>query len=29
MNLVFVAMFEERSMPERGADRLGADPAEA
>ena len=29
MNLVFVAMFEESPMPERGADRLGADPAEA
>jgi uncharacterized protein (TIGR03083 family) len=29
MNLVFVAMFEESRMPERGADRLGADPAGA
>ncbi len=29
MNLVFVAMFEEGPMPERGADRLGADPAGA
>ena len=29
MNLVFVAMFEEGPVPERGADRLGADPAEA
>ena len=29
MNLVFVAMFEESPMPERGADRLGADPAGA
>jgi uncharacterized protein (TIGR03086 family) len=29
MNLVFVALFEERPMPERGADRLGADPAAA
>jgi uncharacterized protein (TIGR03086 family) len=29
MNLVFVAMFEESPMPARGADRLGADPAEA
>jgi uncharacterized protein (TIGR03086 family) len=29
MNLVFVAMFEESPMPERGADRLGADPADA
>jgi uncharacterized protein (TIGR03086 family) len=28
-NLVFVAMFEESPMPERGADRLGADPAGA
>jgi uncharacterized protein (TIGR03086 family) len=27
INLVFVAMFEESPMPERGADRLGADPA--
>ena len=29
MNLVFVAMFEESPMPERRADRLGADPAGA
>jgi uncharacterized protein (TIGR03086 family) len=29
MNLVFVAMLEESPMPERGVDRLGADPAEA
>jgi uncharacterized protein (TIGR03086 family) len=29
MNLVFIAMFEESPMPERGADRLGADPAGA
>lgn len=29
MNLVFVAMFEGSPMPERGADRLGADPAGA
>jgi uncharacterized protein (TIGR03086 family) len=29
MNLVFVALFEESPMPERGADRLGADPAGA
>lgn len=29
MNLVFVAMFEESPMPERGVDRLGADPAGA
>jgi uncharacterized protein (TIGR03086 family) len=29
MNLVLVALFEERPMPERGADRLGADPAGA
>ena len=29
MNLVFVAMFEESPMPERGGDRLGADPAGA
>ena len=29
MNLVFVAMFEEGPMPERGEDRLGEDPAEA
>lgn len=29
MNLVFVAMFEEGPMPERGAGRLGADPAGA
>ena len=29
MNLVFVAMLEESPMPERGADRLGADPAGA
>ena len=29
LNLVFVAMFEESPMPERGTDRLGADPAEA
>lgn len=29
MNLMFVAMFEESPMPERGADRLGADPAGA
>lgn len=29
MNLVFVAMFEQGPMPERGADPLGADPAEA
>ena len=29
MNLVFVALFEGSSMPERGADRLGADPAGA
>lgn len=29
MNLVFVALFEGRPMPERRADRLGADPAGA
>jgi len=29
MNLVLVAMLEESPMPERGADRLGADPAGA
>jgi uncharacterized protein (TIGR03086 family) len=29
MNLVFVAMFEESPMPDRGIDHLGADPAEA
>ena len=29
MNLVLVAMFEESPMPERRADRLGADPAGA
>src|SRR5205823_3527672 len=29
MNLVFVALFEESAMPERGADLLGADPAGA
>jgi len=29
MNLVFVAMFEESPMPERGVDHLGADPAHA
>ena len=29
MNLVFVAMFEESPMPERGADRLSTDPADA
>jgi uncharacterized protein (TIGR03086 family) len=29
MNLVFVALLEESPMPERGADRLGADPAGA
>lgn len=29
MNLVFVAMFEGSPMPERGADRLGTDPAAA
>jgi uncharacterized protein (TIGR03086 family) len=29
MNLVFVAMFEGSPMPDRGADRLGADPAGA
>jgi uncharacterized protein (TIGR03086 family) len=29
MNLVFVAMFEEGPMPDRGEDRLGADPAAA
>jgi uncharacterized protein (TIGR03086 family) len=29
MNLVLVAMFEEGPMPERGLDRLGADPAGA
>ena len=29
MNLVFVAMFEQSPMPDRGADPLGADPAEA
>jgi uncharacterized protein (TIGR03086 family) len=29
MNLVFVAMFEESPMPDRGLDRLGADPAGA
>jgi hypothetical protein len=29
MNLVFVALFEKSPMPERGADRLGADPAGA
>ncbi|MEN3356045.1 MAG: hypothetical protein V7637_27 [Mycobacteriales bacterium] len=29
MNLVFVAMFEDGPMPERGVDRLGADPAGA
>jgi uncharacterized protein (TIGR03086 family) len=28
-NLMFVAMFEESPMPERGADRLGVDPAGA
>ena len=28
-NLVFVALFEGSPMPERGADRLGADPAGA
>jgi len=27
MNLVFVAMFEESPLPERGTDLLGADPA--
>jgi uncharacterized protein (TIGR03086 family) len=29
MNLVFVALIEESPIPERGADRLGADPAGA
>lgn len=29
MNLVFVAMFDQSPMPERGADVLGADPAGA
>jgi uncharacterized protein (TIGR03086 family) len=29
MNLVFVALLEESPMPERGVDRLGADPAGA
>ena len=29
MNLVFVAMFENSPMPERGAEPFGADPAEA
>jgi uncharacterized protein (TIGR03086 family) len=29
MSLVFVAMFEDGPMPERGADRLGTDPAGA
>ena len=29
MNLVLVAMFDQSPMPERGADRLGADPAGA
>lgn len=29
MNVVFVAMFEQGPMPERGVDRLGADPAAA
>jgi uncharacterized protein (TIGR03086 family) len=29
MNLVLAALFEERPMPVRGADRLGADPAAA
>ena len=29
MNLVFVALFEDGPMPERGADTLGADPAGA
>jgi uncharacterized protein (TIGR03086 family) len=29
MNLVFVAMFEQGPLPERGVDRLGADPAGA
>ncbi len=29
MNLVLVALFEQSPMPDRGADRLGADPAEA
>jgi uncharacterized protein (TIGR03086 family) len=29
MNLVLVALFEGSPMPERGADRLGADPAGA
>ena len=29
MNLVLAAMFEERPMPDRGVDRLGADPAGA
>jgi uncharacterized protein (TIGR03086 family) len=29
MNLVFVAMFDESPMPERGIDRLGTDPAGA
>jgi uncharacterized protein (TIGR03086 family) len=29
MNLVLVALFEESPVPERGADRLGADPAGA
>jgi uncharacterized protein (TIGR03086 family) len=28
-NLVFVAMLQDTPMPERGIDRLGADPAEA
>jgi uncharacterized protein (TIGR03086 family) len=29
MNLVFVALLEQSPMPERGTDRLGADPARA
>ena len=29
MNLVFVALFEDSPMPERGAGRLGTDPAGA
>lgn len=29
MNLVFVAMFDQSPMPERGTDQLGADPAGA
>lgn len=29
MNLVMMAMFEESPMPDRGVDRLGADPGAA